>query len=37
MERYFITLPDKDLAYLPEGTEDFRDYIKAVEWAQDFA
>jgi tRNA-splicing ligase RtcB len=37
MERYFITLPDKDLAYLPEGTDDFRDYVQAVEWAQDFA
>lgn len=37
MERYFITLPDKDLAYLPDGTEEFKDYIRAVEWAQDFA
>ena len=37
MVRYFIHLPDKDLAYLPEGTEDFKDYIKAVAWAQDFA
>lgn len=37
MARYFITLPDKDLAYLPEGTDNFRDYIEAVSWAQDFA
>jgi tRNA-splicing ligase RtcB len=37
MERYFISLPDKDLAYLPENTEDFKDYFRAVEWAQDFA
>src|SRR5262249_39222838 len=37
MARYFIHLPDKDLAYLPEGTDDFRDYMQAVEWAQDFA
>ena len=37
MARYFITLPDKDLAYLPEGTDDFRDYMEAVGWAQDFA
>ena len=37
MERYFITLPDADLAYLPESTQDFTDYIEAVEWAQDFA
>lgn len=37
MERYFISLPDKDLAYLPEGTDDFKDYLAAVGWAQDFA
>lgn len=37
MERYFINLPDKDLAYLPEGSETFSDYIKAVFWAQRFA
>lgn len=37
MKRWFIHLPDKDLAYLPEGTEHFADYVEAVEWAQDFA
>jgi tRNA-splicing ligase RtcB (3'-phosphate/5'-hydroxy nucleic acid ligase) len=37
MERWFIHLPDKDLAYIPEGSENFRDYIGAVAWAQDFA
>lgn len=37
MERWMIQLPDKDLAYLPEGTEHFRDYVEAVEWAQNFA
>lgn len=37
MERWFIQLPDKDLAYLPEGSEKFRDYVEAVAWAQDFA
>lgn len=37
MERWFIHLPDKDLAYIPEGSENFRDYIEAVAWAQDFA
>lgn len=37
MERWFIHLPDVDLAYLPEGSEYFNDYIKAVGWAQDFA
>ncbi len=30
-------LPDKDLAYFPEGTEHFEDYVMAVEWAQCFA
>ena len=37
MERFFINLPDKDLAYFSEGTEHFDDYVEAVEWAQDFA
>lgn len=30
-------LPDRDLAYLQEGTEHFDDYVEAVGWAQDFA
>ena len=37
MRRWFINLPDADLAYLPEGTNDFDDYVEAVGWAQDFA
>lgn len=37
MERFFIQLPDKDLAYLVEGTEYFADYMEAVHFAQDFA
>lgn len=37
MRRWFINLPDADLAYLPEGTDHFHDYVEAVEWAQDFA
>ena len=37
MERWFIHLPDKDLAYLAEGSENFYDYVKAVGWAQDYA
>lgn len=37
MERYFITLPDSDLAYLPEGSEHYDDYIAAVRWAQEYA
>lgn len=37
MRKWMINLPDKDLAYLPEGTDHFNDYVKAVHWAQDFA
>lgn len=37
MERFFIQLPDRNLAYLVEGTEYFDDYVEAVGWAQDFA
>lgn len=37
MEQYFITLPDVDLAYFPEDTDDFREYMTAVQWAQDYA
>ncbi len=37
MERQNIRLPDRDLAYFEEGSEHFRDYVFAVEWAQEFA
>ena len=37
MGRQLGNLPDKDLAYLQEGSEHFYDYVEAVEWAQDFA
>ena len=37
MERWMIHLPDRDLAYFPEGTEHFADYVEAVHWAQDYA
>lgn len=37
MEQWFINIPDKDLAYFPEGTDHFEDYVESVEWAQDFA
>jgi tRNA-splicing ligase RtcB (3'-phosphate/5'-hydroxy nucleic acid ligase) len=37
MRRYFINLPDADLAYLPQGSTGFRDYLEAVSWAQDYA
>ena len=37
MRRWMINLPDENLAYLPEGTDHFDDYVFAVEWAQKFA
>ena len=37
MQKFVQNLPDKDLAYFPEHTEHFGDYVEAVEWAQDFA
>jgi len=37
MRRFFVNLPDEDLAYFPEGTPNFDDYVEAVEWAQSFA
>jgi tRNA-splicing ligase RtcB len=37
MRRWMINLPDQDLAYFPEGTEHFDDYVEAVEWAQNYA
>ena len=37
MQRWFLNLPDKDLAYFPEGTVHFDDYVEAVEWAQAYA
>jgi tRNA-splicing ligase RtcB len=30
-------LPDRDLAYFPEGGQHFDDYVDAVGWAQDYA
>ena len=37
MRRLQINLPDRDLAYLSEGTRYFDDYVEAVHWAQDYA
>lgn len=37
MERWFIQLPDRDLAYFPEGSEHFNGYVAAVSWAQSYA
>jgi tRNA-splicing ligase RtcB len=35
--KWWITLPDPDLAYLVEGTREFWDYIRDLRWAQHFA
>ena len=37
MRTHFINLPDRDLAYLVEGTDHFGDYWEALTWAQDYA
>jgi tRNA-splicing ligase RtcB len=37
MRRWFVNLPDQDLAYLPQGSDLFGDYFEAVGWAQGFA
>lgn len=37
MRRWFINLPDQDLAYIPQGSELFSDYMQALNWAQRYA
>ncbi len=37
IERLGVSLPDRDLAYLREGTSGFDEYVEAVGWAQDYA
>jgi tRNA-splicing ligase RtcB len=37
MERQDTRLPDRDLAWLAEGTPVFDEYVEAVHWAQDYA
>ena len=37
MKKYFIELADPELAYLVEGTDEFKKYITAMNWAQDYA
>lgn len=37
MEKFFISLPDADLAYFPQDTENFDKYMEAVNWAQSYA
>jgi tRNA-splicing ligase RtcB (3'-phosphate/5'-hydroxy nucleic acid ligase) len=36
-EKWWITLPDPDLAYLVEGTPEFDRYITELRWAQHYA
>ena len=37
MEKRDVRLPDRDLAWLDEGSPLFHEYIEAVQWAQDYA
>jgi tRNA-splicing ligase RtcB (3'-phosphate/5'-hydroxy nucleic acid ligase) len=37
MRKFMVNLPDQDLAYLPEGTDHFNEYVEAVHWAQAYA
>lgn len=37
MRRWHIDLVDQDLAYLPQGSQYFDDYMEALNWAQEFA
>lgn len=37
MGRHISNLPDRDLAYLKEGSQHFDDYVEAVQWAQHYA
>jgi tRNA-splicing ligase RtcB len=37
MRAWMVNLPDQNLAYLPEGTEHFDAYWRAVSWAQRYA
>ena len=37
MEKWYIDLPDSNLAYLVEDTAEFDDYMADLDWAQEFA
>ena len=37
MESEIANLPDRDLAYFPEGSAHFAEYVRAVDWAQRYA
>lgn len=36
-KRWWIDLPNPDLAYLPQGTPEFTEYLRELNWAQRFA
>ena len=36
-KQWWIDLPDRDLAYLVQGTDEFAAYIRDLRWAQKFA
>ena len=37
MRQHLANLPDRDLAYIEEGSVHFDDYLEAVGWAQNYA
>lgn len=37
MRKWFINLPDMNLAYIPTGSPMFGDYWEAISWAQNYA
>ena len=37
MEKWYINLPDPDLAYLVQDTPEFDHYLADLDWAQEFA
>lgn len=37
MKKFFVELPDPDLAYLPSETDEFNLYIKDLQWCQEYA
>jgi tRNA-splicing ligase RtcB len=37
MDMLGVKLPNRDLAYLTQGTQEFEDYVEALQWAQDYA
>jgi tRNA-splicing ligase RtcB len=37
MKEYFISLPDPDLAYLVQNTQEFKNYISDLLWCQNYA